>query len=117
MSPKRPLRDHVKHQVLERLVRGMLPFGNRINETVLAEELGVSPTPLREALLHLQREGFVRSDTARGLTVRPLSQHEVRETYPILCTMECLALRTGEASPDVEDLFDCRESALCEQPP
>lgn len=109
MSPKRPLRDDVKHQVLERLVRGILPFGSRINETVLAEELGVSRTPLREALLDLQREGFLRSDTARGFTVRPLSRHEVQNTYPILWTLECLALRTGEEIPDVEDLFDCNE--------
>jgi DNA-binding GntR family transcriptional regulator len=107
MSPKRPLRDDVKHQVLERLVRGILPFGSRINETVLAEELGVSRTPMREALLDLQREGFLRSDTARGFTVRPLTRHEVKETYPILWTLECLALRTGEETPDAEDLFDC----------
>ncbi|MCF8566233.1 GntR family transcriptional regulator [Alicyclobacillus tolerans] len=109
MSPKRPLRDDVKHQVLKRLVRGVLPFGSRINETVLSEELGVSRTPLREALLDLQREGFLRSDTARGFTVRPLSQHEVKETYPILWTLECLALRTDEQIPDVEELFDCNE--------
>lgn len=109
MSPKRPLRDDVKRLVLERLVRGILPFGSRINETVLSEELGVSRTPLREALLDLQREGFLRSDTARGFTVRPLSQREVKETYPILWTLECLALRTAERIPDVEELFDCNE--------
>jgi DNA-binding GntR family transcriptional regulator len=79
MSPKRPLRDEVKHQVLERVVRGRLPFGHRINETALAEELGVSRTPLREALLELQREGFLHSATARGFTVRPLTTHEIQE--------------------------------------
>ncbi len=94
---------------IERLVRGVLPFGGRINETVLSAELGVSRTPLRESLLDLQREGFLRSDTARGFTVRPLSQHEVKETYPVLWTLECLALRTAERLPDVEKLFDYNE--------
>jgi len=108
MSPKRPLRDEVKHQVLERLVRGLLPFGSRINETVLAEELGVSRTPLREALIDIQREGFLRSDTGRGFTVRPLSRYEVKETYPILWTLECLALRDAERA-DVEALLDCNQ--------
>ena len=106
MSPKRPLRDEVKHQVLERVVRGRLPFGHRINETALAEELGVSRTPLREALLELQREGFLHSATARGFTIRPLTAHEIQEIYPILWTLESLALQSVEQAPNIEALVD-----------
>lgn len=106
MSPKRPLRDEVKHQVLERLVRGRLPFGHRINETALAEDLGVSRTPLREALLELQREGFLHSATARGFTIRPLTAREIQEIYPILWTLESLALQSVEQAPNIEALVD-----------
>ena len=106
MSPKRPLRDEVKHQVLERLVRGQLPFGHRINETALSEDLGVSRTPLREALLELQREGFLHSATARGFTIRPLTAHEIQEIYPILWTLESLALQSVQQAPNIEALVD-----------
>ena len=54
----------------------------------------MSRTPLREALFNLESEGFVRSDLARGFSVAPLSVREVRESYPILQTLEALALRS-----------------------
>lgn len=104
MSPKRPLRDDVRQQVLERLLRGEFPPGSRINETVLATDLGVSRTPLREALLDLRREGFMRSDAARGFTVRALTACEIREIYPIVWTLEGLALRTVDRFPDGNEL-------------
>ncbi|HVH14012.1 MAG TPA: GntR family transcriptional regulator, partial [Longimicrobium sp.] len=57
--------------------------------------LGVSRTPIREALLRLEREGFLEADVGRGFFVKPLSVREVREAYPVLWTLEVLALRTA----------------------
>jgi DNA-binding GntR family transcriptional regulator len=94
-SPARsPLREDIRQTVLERILSGELPPGSRITESRLATELGVSRTPLREALFNLESEGFVRSDLARGFSVAPLSVREVRESYPILQTLESLALRS-----------------------
>ncbi|MGG1662741.1 GntR family transcriptional regulator [Brevibacillus sp. NRS-1366] len=104
MSPKRPLREDVRKQILERLLKGDFAPGTRINESALSAELGVSRTPLREALLDLTKEGFLRSDLARGFTVRPLTAREIQEMYPILWTLECLALRMGEDIPDLHEL-------------
>lgn len=89
-----PLRDDLRQVVLDRILSGELPPGSRITESRLAAELGVSRTPLREALFHLENDGFVRSDLARGFSVAPLSVREVRETYPILQALESLALRS-----------------------
>lgn len=89
-----PLREDVRQIVLDRILSGELPPGSRITESRLAAELGVSRTPLREALFNLESEGFVRSDLARGFSVAPLSVREVRESYPILQTLEVLALRS-----------------------
>lgn len=94
MNTKLPLREELRQAVLQRILRGVLPPGSRIIESKLSEELGVSRTPLREALLHLEQQGFVRSDLARGFSVEPLSQQEVREIYPIIWTLEGLALRS-----------------------
>lgn len=90
-----PLRDQVHHALVERILRDEMKAGSRISDTVLARELGVSRTPIREALLRLEREGFLRTDMGRGFFVKPLSLREVRETYPILWTLEVLALRSA----------------------
>lgn len=88
-----PLRDQVHHAIVDRILRDELKPGARISDTALARELGVSRTPIREALLRLEREGFLEVDVGRGFFVKPLSLAEVRETYPILWTLEVLALR------------------------
>ena len=93
---KKPLREDVHSLLQERIVKGDLLPGNRLQDVVLAAELGVSRTPVREALLRLEREGLVESDPNRGFFVAPLSRQEVLETYPIVWAMECLALDSCE---------------------
>lgn len=88
-----PLRDQVHHAIVDRILRDELKPGARISDTALARELGVSRTPIREALLRLEREGFLEADIGRGFFVKPLSVREVREAYPVLWTLEVLALR------------------------
>jgi DNA-binding GntR family transcriptional regulator len=96
-----PLRDQVHHAIVDRILRDELKPGARISDTALARELGVSRTPIREALLRLEREGFLEADIGRGFFVKPLSVREVREAYPVLWTLEVLALRgTGALTPE-----------------
>ncbi len=94
MSTRKPLRDQIYQRILDRLLRGELPPGSRVIKSELATQLGVSRTPLREALFRLEQEGFLQADLARGFTVIPLTAREVREIYPIIWTLECLALAT-----------------------
>ncbi len=75
--------------------------GSRVRDTVLAGHLGVSRTPVREALIRLAREGVLDADAGRGFRVRPLDRRELREVGAILAELEPLALRlapepTGE---------------------
>jgi DNA-binding GntR family transcriptional regulator len=102
-----PLRDDAREQLLQRIVGGELEPGQRINESQISLELGLSRTPLREALMTLEREGFVRSEVNRGFIVAEPSSHEAREIYPILWTLEGLALRetgllAGTILPELE---------------
>jgi len=94
-SASHRLRQDVLPEVRKSILAGRLKPGAKINESHLATTLGVSRTPLREALLHLEREGLVRSDLRRGFSVEPLSGREVRETYPLLAALECHAVRTS----------------------
>jgi len=89
------LRLRLRTALLDLIVMGKLKGGERINESQVSSRLKASRTPLREALLHLEREGLVRSDLRRGFTVEPLSSREVREMYPILAQLECLAVRSS----------------------
>jgi DNA-binding GntR family transcriptional regulator len=70
--------------------------GARIRDTQVAEQLGVSRTPVREALLRLAREGVLEADMGRGFSVRHLDAAEMRETGAILASLECLALRLSD---------------------
>jgi DNA-binding GntR family transcriptional regulator len=89
------LRQNLRSTLLRRIVVGELEAGKPVNESHLATQLKVSRTPLREALLQLEQEGFIRSDERRGFSVERLSAREIREIYPMIWTLEGLALRSS----------------------
>ena len=93
-----PLRDEVYRQILDRISRGDLPPGARVRDTQMASQLGVSRTPVREALLRLAREGVLDADMGRGFSVRALDATEMREIGAVLSSLEGLAL---ELSGDI----------------
>jgi len=94
MRARANLRTDVAESLRHEIVEGRLAPGTRINESQLSLELGVSRTPLREALLGLESEGLIASEPTRGFFVTPLSAREVREIYPIGRELGILALRT-----------------------
>jgi DNA-binding GntR family transcriptional regulator len=95
------LSQQTRSLVRDRLLRGDFA-GARLNESEIALEIGVSRTPLREALRALEQEGLVYSQPGQGFYALPLSVDEVREIYPILWTLEVLALRLRPALTDEE---------------
>lgn len=92
MFQRKPLRDDVQKEILNRLVDGRLPAGSRINETHLATDLGLSRTPLREAMITLVAQGFLASDMGRGFAVPALDATRFREYQTLLENLEPLAL-------------------------
>src|SRR6516225_2562575 len=90
-SPR--IRERLIVSLRELIVSAELKSGQKLNEVDLARRLKTSRTPLREALLHLERELLVRSDLRRGFSVEPLSAREIRETYPMLSALECHAVK------------------------
>jgi DNA-binding GntR family transcriptional regulator len=95
------LAEEVANAVRGMILDGRLPAGQRINEVRLAAELGVSRTPLREALSRLINEGALKGEARRGLFVKPLTAEEVRAIYPIRAILDPAALRlAGIPGPD-----------------
>jgi DNA-binding GntR family transcriptional regulator len=99
MIARVPLRDEVYRQVLDRIHRGDLPAGARLRDSELAAQLGVSRTPVREALLRLAREGVLESTMGHGFRVRSLDPSELHEVGAILGALESLALRLSAEPP------------------
>src|ERR1043165_2992628 len=90
------LRDEIAERLATLIAAGELGT-ERLKEVELAGQLGVSRTPLREALLMLEREGLGVSEGNKGFRGAALSEARVRELYPILGALEGLAVReSGE---------------------
>ena len=87
------LRRDLTDEVTARVLDGRLPADTRVNEVRLATELGVSRTPLREALIGLADRGLLFSSPGRGFLVPPLDSGEARQLYPLVAELEALALR------------------------
>ncbi|HEV7973133.1 GntR family transcriptional regulator [Amycolatopsis sp.] len=87
------LRRDLTDAVIGRVLDGRLPADTRVNEVHLAKELGVSRTPLREALISLVDRGLMVSQPGRGFLVPPLDPVEASRLYPLVAELEALALR------------------------
>lgn len=83
----------IAEQIRDMIANGELPADSRINEVHLAEELGVSRTPLREALAALVSEGALENRPRKGNYVRPLTCEEFESLYGIRPILDVEALR------------------------
>jgi DNA-binding GntR family transcriptional regulator len=96
------LRDQVHHRLAEAIVRGELEPGARLNEVHLADELGVSRSPVREALRQLETEGLAVFTPRKGTVVAGIDPAEVAQFYDcrILVVCECVRLVTPVLDDD-----------------
>lgn len=88
---KQPLPKRVHGAIRARLLDGALPPGSRLDYKLLAKELGVSTTPVREAVTQLASEGFVELVPRLGAVVRSLNQNSAREFYEVREAVETFA--------------------------
>jgi DNA-binding GntR family transcriptional regulator len=87
------LREQVKEILLERILRGELTAGDRLVETRIAQELGTSQAPVREALRDLELLRLVESEPFRGARVRAPSDEDLLDVFPVRAVLEELAAR------------------------
>ncbi|AZK98034.1 MULTISPECIES: GntR family transcriptional regulator [Streptomyces] len=98
------LGDQVYLEVRERIIDGRCPSGHRVVERELADELGVSRIPVREALQRLEAEGFITVRARRGAFVAPLGPAEAADFFDIRERLEALAASLAAARADAEGL-------------
>ena len=108
---KRPLaREEVYTTLQTWIIEGVYRPGETIRDQDLADALGVSRTPVREALQRLQDEGFVETATNRWTRVATLDLDEVRHLYPIIWSLELLAISLAQHRLKSHDLEHMREA-------
>ncbi len=99
---RRNLRDQVREQLTEWLADGRLRAGQHLDEGALARALGVSRTPVREALAGLAREGLIEAVPRHGFQVPALAAETVQELFPLIGALEGLAIRlAGRSLPEL----------------
>ncbi len=92
---RRVLREDIKEYLIDAILSGRIRAGENIVETRLAQQLGVSQGPVREALRDLELFGFVVRSPFRGTQVRQISTEEIIQIYPLRGAIEGVAARAA----------------------
>ena len=109
------LRSRVFNQLQNDILNGFYEPGEGLIETKLSEELGVSRTPIREALRQLELEGLVQSIPNKGVIVKGVSSQDIQDIYTIRMLIEGLAARwaaekiTEQELVELKDIVDLEE--------
>ncbi len=104
------LRESVYQQLRDWIVQGKLEPGEQLRDQELAERLGISRTPVREALRRLEDEGLVETAKNRWTRVRPVDLKEAEQIYPIRAVLDGLALRLAFPLLDKASLSTMRKA-------
>lgn len=115
-STTQSLREKVYEHLRAMLNDGRLTPGNYLDLNGLAEEIGTSRTPLRDALLRLESEGFVDIQNRRGVRITELSLDWIRDIYEILGGLESVAVVSvaDRLTPEVFDRMDALNREMAE---
>jgi DNA-binding GntR family transcriptional regulator len=107
----RVLADWVTRTLREAILRGHLKPGEKIDQDLIADELEVSRTPIREALRVLESEGFVDIQPHRGAYVSTVTQKDIQEIYEVRALIEAEMVR--QVTPSIPDaVLDHLEASL-----
>ncbi len=89
------LREEVEARLRAAIIDGSLAPGEQLRDQEIATQLGVSRTPVREAILELSRSGLVRTLPGRFTVVSPIDDEDVRHARDVVAAMHRLAATTG----------------------
>lgn len=112
---KATLAEQVYQELRSQIVAGRLVGGMRLLPNELADDMGVSPTPVKEACARLEADGLVMVSTRRGMVVRRFTHQDINELYDTRELLERGAVQRAFAHRSVTDaLIDDLEEALAQ---
>src|SRR3569833_2274152 len=95
--PPSTLKSHIFHRLRDSIVSGRYRPGDRLNESQIAREFGISRIPVREALMQLQEHGLVMNHERRGMFVTRMSGEDVQRINSLRIVLEAEALKICRA--------------------
>lgn len=109
------LGETIASQLRDRIIAGQIPPNSPLRLQALADELGVSTTPVREALAHLERQGLLYSQLHRGFRVAPISARDIADVYSLHATISGLLTERATRRVSEDDLDELAELDLAQQ--
>ncbi len=112
------LKDHVYNYISERINAGELRPGDKVNEIQVSEQLHISRTPVREALMQLASDGYLDNLPRKGFRVKNLDIATVRQLYEIIGTLDgraaclCVDVITEEHLAKMQFLAQAMDAAI-----
>lgn len=104
LPARKSIGEHVFEHLRQAIIRGDLDQGNRLVESRIAEAIGVSRTPVREAIHKLEREGLLCRQARGGFIVLGLNRQDIEETFGIRSILEGYAAKLAAIKHKPEDL-------------
>lgn len=98
------IKTRAYEQIRQNILASTIPVGTALSEYQLAKEIGVSRTPVREALKRLEQEGLVRSVARRGTFVADLTVRDIVEIYQVRVQLEGLAARVAAEQMGLDEV-------------
>ena len=105
-----PLRDVVFYTLRQAILKGELEPGERLMEMQLAEQLGVSRTPIREAIRKLELEGLVLMIPRRGAIVAKITEKDLKDVLEVRASLERLSTKLACERMEEETIEELREA-------
>lgn len=105
-----PLRDVVFNTLRQAILKGDMEPGERLMEIKLASKLGVSRTPIREAIRKLELEGLVNMIPRKGAVVASISEKDMRDVLEVRITLEELAVSLAVENMSADDLAELKKA-------
>jgi len=109
------LKDQIVQRLRQQMIEGQFKPGERLVESTLAAELGLGNTAVREALYHLEDQGFVTRITNKGTFVTQFSPAEIDQIFRVRCELESLAVELVQERLPALDLLGLRTQVAAMQ--
>jgi len=107
------LKDHVYNYISDKIREGSLKPDEKINEKIIMDDLGISRTPVREALIQLATEGYLENIPRKGFIVKPVDTNKSKEIYALLGALDAFASELAFEHISKQDII--RMEALSKQ--
>ena len=114
-NPKETARDYALRTLRDNIVRLELEPGSMVSENVLASEMGLSRTPVRDAVHLLYQEGYLDILPNKGFTLHKMTEQDVMETYEVRCAIEgyCCRKLAGQKQTGAGKKLAAKLEASC----